>query len=83
MSGMSLKTWKANIKLKSGIQEVRIQADNFNNAKAMLEATYGKGSISFGPIQIIKNNQKKWFGPSERVFPAEGSMKSIEGSLEL
>jgi hypothetical protein len=38
--------WKAKIRLSNGlIQEVGLQADNYSNATAMLEAQYGKGKI--------------------------------------
>jgi hypothetical protein len=45
---MATRTYKAKIKLKSGIQEVTIQADSPFKAKEMLEAQYGKGSIFGG-----------------------------------
>jgi hypothetical protein len=45
-------TFKARVKLSNGtIQEVRVQADNSNNARAMIEAQYGKGSINSGPFK--------------------------------
>jgi hypothetical protein len=37
---MTTKTFKAKIKLKSGIQEVTVQADSYFKAKEMLEAQY-------------------------------------------
>lgn len=47
------KTWKAKIRLgKGGIQEITVQADSYFNAKAMIEAQYGKGSIFFGPTEV-------------------------------
>jgi hypothetical protein len=40
------KRWKARIRLSNGSsQEVVIEADNYFNAKAMLEAQYGAGSV--------------------------------------
>jgi len=48
---MATKTFKAKIKLKSGIQEVTVQADSYFKAKEMLEAQYGKGSIFMGPTE--------------------------------
>ena len=45
---MAAKTFTAKIQLKSGIQEVTVQADNYFIAKEMLEAQYGKGSIFSG-----------------------------------
>lgn len=46
---MATKTYSAKIRLKSGIQEVTVQADSYFKAKEMLEAQYGKGSIFSGP----------------------------------
>ena len=50
---MAVKTYKATIKIKSGMswvsQEVTIQADNPVKARAMLEMQYGKGCILVGP----------------------------------
>jgi hypothetical protein len=41
-----MKEWKARIKLPNGSQQViYVQADNQSNAKQMIEAQYGKGSI--------------------------------------
>ena len=51
---MTTKTYKAKIKLKTGYQEVTVQADNSFNAKAMLEAQYGKGCIFTGPSEVRK-----------------------------
>jgi len=48
---MATRTFKAKIRLKSGIQEVTVQADNYFKAKEMLEAQYGKGSIFIGPTE--------------------------------
>jgi hypothetical protein len=49
---VATKTFKAKIKLTNGsVQEVKVQADSFFNAKAMLEAQYGKGSIFIGPTE--------------------------------
>jgi len=50
---MTTLTWKAVITLSNGFrQEVLIQADNQSNARAILEAQYGKGSILSGPWSI-------------------------------
>lgn len=46
---MATKIWKAKIKLKSGIQEITVQADSYFKAKDMIEAQYGKGCIFSGP----------------------------------
>jgi hypothetical protein len=44
--------WSAKIRLSNGmIQEITVRADNYFNAKAMIEAEYGRGCIYFGPIQ--------------------------------
>ena len=44
------KVWKAQIKLRSGVQEVTVFADTSFKARDMLEAQYGKGCIFFGPV---------------------------------
>ena len=45
--------WKAVVRLSNGFhQEVRIQADSQSNAKAMLEAQYGRDSILSGPWSV-------------------------------
>jgi hypothetical protein len=49
---MAVTTYRARIRLSNGThQEVRVQADSPNNAKAMLEAQYGKGSIVTAPVK--------------------------------
>jgi hypothetical protein len=46
-------TWKAVVRLSNGFhQEVRIQADNQGNVKAILEAQYGRNSILSGPWSV-------------------------------
>lgn len=41
-----MKTYEADVRLSNGsVQRVRIQADRSDNARAMLEAQYGKGCI--------------------------------------
>ena len=49
---MALKTYEATVRFPSTgtSQKVTVQADNLNNAKAMIEAQYGKGNITFGPM---------------------------------
>ena len=50
---MAAITWKAIVRLSNGFhQEVRIQADSQSNAKAMLEAQYGRDSILSGPWSV-------------------------------
>jgi hypothetical protein len=50
---MRAVTFKATIRLKNGaVQEITVQADTYFNAKAMIEAQYGKGSIFIGPIEV-------------------------------
>lgn len=45
------QTFTAKIRLPNGaLQDVTVQADTIFNAKAMLEAQYGKGSIFMGPM---------------------------------
>lgn len=44
---MTTPTYTANIKLPNGsVQKVRVQADNSDKARLMLEAQYGKGNVS-------------------------------------
>lgn len=41
-----MEQWKARIRLANGSQQViHVQADNQMNAKYMIEAQYGQGSI--------------------------------------
>ena len=55
---MSATLWKATIRFPNGNQqEVRVQADSQQNARAMLEAQYGRGSILFG---IHKVDLTRW-----------------------
>ena len=50
---MASVTWKAVVRLSNGFhQEVRIQADGQSNAKAILEAQYGRDSILSGPWSV-------------------------------
>jgi hypothetical protein len=53
---MSVKLYKARVRIKTGqssvTQEVKVQADNSFNAKAMLQAQYGKDCIVAAPIEI-------------------------------
>lgn len=49
---MALHTYKGRVKLSNGkIEEVRVQASDSNNARAMIEAQYGKGNINSGPFK--------------------------------
>lgn len=53
---MAIKTYKARVKIKTGqssstVQAVTVQADSPFNAKAMLEAQYGKGCIMSPPVE--------------------------------
>jgi hypothetical protein len=55
---MSATTWKAVIRLANGNQqEVRVQADSQINAKQLIEAQYGRGSILFG---VHKADLTRW-----------------------
>jgi hypothetical protein len=46
----TMRTWSAKIRLSNGgFQDVYVQADNYFNAVAIIEAQYGRGSIVFGP----------------------------------
>ena len=50
---MAVKTWVAKVKLPNKImQDVRVQADTFINAKAMLESQYGRGCIVIAPREV-------------------------------
>jgi hypothetical protein len=50
---MATKTWTAKVKLSNGaIQEITVQADTYFNAKAMVEAQYGKRNIFSGPTEL-------------------------------
>jgi hypothetical protein len=50
---MATNRYKAKIKLSSGsVQEVYVEADNINNARAMIETQYGKKSIIAGPFKV-------------------------------
>ena len=50
---MASITWKAVLKLSNGFhQEIHIQADSQSNAKAILEAHVGTGSILSGPWSV-------------------------------
>ena len=46
---MAMKTYEATVRLANGnSQKVTVQADSHVNAKAMIEAQYGKGSVLAG-----------------------------------
>ncbi|MEA1674368.1 hypothetical protein [Nitrospirillum sp. BR 11163] len=47
-----MRTWKARVKVGNNSIEVRIQANNYLDAKNLLEAQYGKGNIAFNPVEI-------------------------------
>jgi hypothetical protein len=50
---MATSIYKAKIKLPNcTVQEVTVRADNFFNAKAMIEAQYGKGCIFTPPTKV-------------------------------
>jgi hypothetical protein len=43
---MAVNTYEATIRLPSGgLQRVRVQADNWNHARALLELQYGQGRV--------------------------------------
>ena len=55
---MSATLWKATIRLPNGNQqEVRVQADSQANARQMIEAQYGRGSVLFG---VHKADLTRW-----------------------
>jgi hypothetical protein len=46
-------TWYATIRLANGNQQrVTVFADNYFNARMMIEAQFGRGSILFGPHRL-------------------------------
>jgi hypothetical protein len=46
-------TWYATIRLANGNQQrVTVPADNYFNARQMLEALYGRGAVVFGPVRV-------------------------------
>lgn len=49
---MTMKTYRARVKVGGSSREVRIQAGSYFDAKALLEAQYGKGCITFGPVEV-------------------------------
>jgi hypothetical protein len=50
---MAIKTWKAKVRLSNGtLQDVTMRADNYSNAKAMLESEYGKKSVVLEPQEV-------------------------------
>jgi len=51
---MPKKTFKARVKLGSGQQEVTVEADSPVKAREMLEAQYGKGSLTGTPVEVKK-----------------------------
>ena len=49
---MTTNTYQATVRLSnSSHQKIRVQADSQVNARAMIEAQYGKGSIVSGPFK--------------------------------
>ena len=49
---MMQSTYEATVWLPTGYHEkVTVQATTGSNAKAMLEAQYGKGSVLVGPVR--------------------------------
>lgn len=48
---MKLLTWNAKVLLRNSLVPVTVNARNYFDAVAMLEAQYGKGSIKLGPTK--------------------------------
>lgn len=48
---MPLKRYRARVRLATMTSEVTVEAENFFAAKQQLEATYGVGSITWGPVE--------------------------------
>jgi hypothetical protein len=50
---MAAVTWYATIRFANGNQQrVTVLADNYFNARMMIEAQYGRESILFGPHRL-------------------------------
>jgi hypothetical protein len=50
---MATETWKVKVRLESGaLQEVTVRADSYLNARQMIEAQYGKGSIASTMVRV-------------------------------
>jgi hypothetical protein len=47
-----MKTYKARIRLNGRDMWVQVQARSMQDARAMIEAQYGKGSILNGPDEV-------------------------------
>ena len=50
---MSNHHYRARIKLPLGTTEIVIEADSVFNARQMLEAQYGQGSVIWGPVEML------------------------------
>jgi hypothetical protein len=50
---MTLKRYRAKIKLPIGVQEVEVQADGLWSARQLIESMYGSGSIFIGPWEVL------------------------------
>ena len=48
-----MKTWKAKLKLSSGLVDVSIQAPDFYAALDLLKSMYGEENLCGGPWQVI------------------------------
>lgn len=46
-----MKTWRARVRIGGSSTEVQVQAQSYFDAKRILEAQYGAGSITFGPTE--------------------------------
>jgi hypothetical protein len=52
---MAAVTWYAIIRLANRNQQrVTVRADNWMNARLMIEAQFGSGSIIFGPHRLMR-----------------------------
>jgi len=52
---VTTRRFKARIKLPLGTTEVVIESDGIFNAKQMLEAQYGPGTVIWGPVEVLGN----------------------------
>lgn len=49
----AIQTYRARVKLTNGVvEEVVVQASSLFNARAIFEALYGHGSITYGPVSV-------------------------------
>lgn len=75
---MQTKMFKGTVQLDVGMQEVIVQADTWGNARAMLEAQYGKASV-FGVSEVREEPAERGVAAENRGFAAENSVRWSRG----